>query len=156
MADQHIPFIKEAIQLAEQARTHGNHPFGALLVHDGKVIRRAENTVVTQKDVTGHAELNLVRQASMTLEPDVLRQCILYTSTEPCAMCAGAIFWAGIKTVVFGLPEGRLNALAGSIDTLDLPCAEVFARGSSTGFSVIGPILEEEALQSHLGFWSQP
>ncbi|MFC1960332.1 nucleoside deaminase [Chloroflexota bacterium] len=151
--EQHMPFIKEAIQLAAAARQHGNHPFGALLVYQGQVVSRAENTVLTQRDITGHAELNLVRQGYSTLAADFLRQCVLYTSTEPCPMCSGAIYWAGIRTVVFGLSAARLNQHVGGKNTLNLPCVEVFERGASTEFMVIGPVLEDEALQPHIGFW---
>lgn len=150
----HEPFITEAIRLADQAKQHGNHPFGALLVYDGQVVSHAENTVVTGRDITGHAELNLVRNSYAALDHDFLRQCILYTSTEPCPMCTGAIFWAGIRTVVFGLSAARLNEQAGSVDTPDIPCAEVFERSNTADFAVIGPILEEEALHSHIGFWA--
>ena len=82
--------LRRAIEVARQAREHGNHPFGALLVeHRGNVVLEAENTVRTDKDVTAHAETNLMRMASARFEPDFLERCTLYTSTEPCAMCAG-------------------------------------------------------------------
>lgn len=63
----------------------------------------AENTVVTEHDVTGHAELNLVRRASMRFEVETLEGVTLYTSTEPCAMCSSAIYWSGIGRVVYAL-----------------------------------------------------
>jgi tRNA(Arg) A34 adenosine deaminase TadA len=82
-----------AIGLAQRARDNGNHPFGALLVDaDGNVAVESENTVVTGRDCTGHAETNVMREASHRLDPGFLQGCTLYTSTEPCAMCAGAIF----------------------------------------------------------------
>src|SRR5712691_9120428 len=85
--------LRRAIELAREAREHGNHPFGALLVDDrGNVVLEAENTVRTDKDVTAHAETNLMRMASARFEPGFLEWCTLYTSTEPCAMCAGAIY----------------------------------------------------------------
>ena len=149
--------MRRAFDLARQARDHGNHPFGALLTDaDGRVQLEAENTVVTAADCTGHAELNLVRQASLTLDRETLAAATLYSSTEPCAMCAGAIYWAGLSRVVFGLREAELRALTG-VDpknpTLALPCREVFARGQRP-IHVIGPLLEDEARAVHEGFWA--
>jgi tRNA(Arg) A34 adenosine deaminase TadA len=148
--------MRRALDLARQARDHGNHPFGALLTDaDGKVRLEAENTVVTEGDCTGHAETNLVRQACLDLDRDTLASATLYASTEPCVMCAGAIYWAGVSRVVFGLREGELRILTGDDPknpTLALPCREVFARGRRP-IDVIGPLLEEEARAVHDGFW---
>jgi tRNA(Arg) A34 adenosine deaminase TadA len=89
-----ISNICAAIALAWRAHEHGNHPFGAVLVDDhNQVVLQAENTVVTERDCTGHAETNLMRQASQRFSPEQLATYTLYTSTEPCAMCAGAIHW---------------------------------------------------------------
>jgi len=155
----HEVLMRRALDLARQARNHGNHPFGALLADpDGKVLLEAKNTVVTERDCTGHAETNLMRLACLDLDRDVLASATLYTSTEPCAMCAGAIYWAGVTQVVFGLREGELHALTGSDPnnpTLALPCREVFARGQRP-ISVIGPLLEDEARDVHAGFWQAP
>ena len=149
--------IRRALGLARLAREHGNHPFGALLADAaGEVLLEHENTVVTASDCTGHAELNLVRQASLKLDGDALAAATLYTSTEPCAMCAGAIYWAGVSRVVFGLRESELAALIGTDPrnpSLTLPCREVFARGQRP-IEVIGPLLEDEARAVHDGFWS--
>ncbi len=148
--------MHRALELARQARDHGNHPFGALLTDaDGKVRLEAENTVVTERDCTGHAEINLIRQACLDLGRETLAAATLYTSTEPCAMCAGAIYWAGVSRVVFGLREGELRNLTGDDPknpTLALPCGEVFARGQRP-IEVIGPLLEDEARAVHEGYW---
>jgi tRNA(Arg) A34 adenosine deaminase TadA len=107
------PRLELAIEQARLARAAGNHPFGAVLADaESTVVLSAQNTVVTESDVTGHAESNLVRLASRSLGRD-LRGHALYTSTEPCAMCAGAIYWAGISKVVFALAESELRALTG-------------------------------------------
>jgi tRNA(Arg) A34 adenosine deaminase TadA len=80
--------LQQAVEIARRARQNGNHPFGALLAGpDGQVLLTAENSVVTGKDCTGHAETNLMRLASHQFEPEFLALCSLYTSTEPCAMC---------------------------------------------------------------------
>lgn len=151
-----IALLRRAIALSADAVARGNHPFGALLVDpSGEVLLSAENTVVTEGDVTGHAETNLVRLASRSLTPDVLATASLYTSCEPCAMCSGATYWAGIGRVVFAMSEADLRALTGSHednDTLALPCREVFARGHRP-IEVVGPLLTEEASVPHRGFW---
>lgn len=148
--------LRRALRLARLARDRGNHPFGALLADaGGRVCFEAENTVVTHRDCTGHAELNLIRQACAELDRSELARCTLYTSTEPCAMCAGAIYWAGVSRVVFGLSEGELRALTGddaANPTMALPCRDVFARGQRR-IEVVGPLLEDEARSVHDGFW---
>jgi tRNA(Arg) A34 adenosine deaminase TadA len=156
MAKDHETFLRRAIELAKQARENGNHPFGALLVSQtGEVLLEAENTVTTERDVTGHAETNLVRNASKRFSKETLEGSTLYTSTEPCAMCSGAIYWSGIAGVVFALSEKGLLELTGSNDenqTMHLPCREVLARGQRP-IEVIGPLLEDEAKSVHEGFW---
>lgn len=152
----HLQYLRQAIAIAQRSRTHGNHPFGAILVDENNVVLlEAENTVNTEHDCTGHAETNLVRQASQQFAPEILRKCTLYTSTEPCAMCAGAIHWGQIGRVVFALSEEQLYAKIGSHaenETMRLPCREVFAR-SARPVEVIGPLIEEEAWVVHTGFW---
>ncbi|GAB4196668.1 MAG: nucleoside deaminase [Roseiflexaceae bacterium] len=118
------------------------------------MLLQAENSVVTDHDITAHAETNLVRLAWRSLTPQQLVGCTLYTSTEPCAMCAGAIHWAGIGRVVYGLAESELHAMAGaSSNHLMLPCREVFARAQRP-ITVAGPLLEDEARAVHHDFWS--
>ena len=149
--------LLRAIELARVSREKGNHPFGSLLVDpSGQVLLESENTVVTGHDVTGHAELNLVRAASMQFEVEILSGSTLYTSTEPCAMCSGAIYWSGIGRVVYALGSETLMAIVNDVSgsgTLALSCREVLARGGRT-VEVSGPHLEEQARPPHEGFWS--
>ena len=148
--------MRVAIDIAQSARAHGNHPFGALLAdRDNNVLLTAENTVVTENDCTGHAETNLMRLASQKYDRDFLTMCTLYTSTEPCPMCAGAIFWGNVRRVVYGLSEERLYAMVNDTaeDVLLLPCRDVFEKGRKQ-IEVIGPVLEEEALSVHQDFWT--
>ena len=145
-----------AVELARRAREKGNHPFGAVLVDQaGAAILEAENTVLTDHDCTSHAELNLVRAASRHLDEATLGGCSLYASTEPCAMCAGAIYWSGIGRVVYALSGAALRAMVegGEEAELALPCRDVFARGGRT-IEVSGPHLETEARTVHEGFWA--
>lgn len=152
--DEH--HLLAAIELARRSRGNGNHPFGALLVDaDGKVVLEAENTVVTERDCTGHAESNLMRLASARFTRELLERCTLYTSTEPCAMCAGAIYWGNVRRVVFALSEEALRAIVGDDPenaTLAMPCREVFARGGQA-VEVSGPHLEKQARAVHEDFW---
>lgn len=147
---QHEPFIRECYRLAAQAVERGNHPFGALLVLDGAIVASAENTVHTLTDASRHAELNLIQQAASQLTPEQIARCTLYTSTEPCMMCSGAIYWSGISQVVYGCSEAKLAEFAG--DDFLAPCREVFARGKRP-MMVIGPVLEAEGAKLHQNFW---
>lgn len=155
MGETHyLALLRQAVAVAAAARAAGNHPFGALLADaSGQVLLTAENTVVTRNDITGHAETNLVRLASARFTSDELADLVLVTSTEPCPMCAGAIFWSGIGTVVYALSEESLYGEAPGEDSLLLPCREVFARGGRP-VVVHGPVDLPEALEVHAGFWS--
>ena len=156
MDPNHITHLLTAIEVARAAREHGNHPFGAILVDaHGQVLLRAENTVNTEKDATGHAETNLVRLASRHYTPGQLAECTLYTSTEPCAMCSGAIHWSGIGRIVFALSEPALYDMVGpSPEHLLLPSREVF-RHTRRPIEILGPApeIDSQARSVHLGFW---
>ncbi|MGC0416118.1 nucleoside deaminase [Embleya sp. AB8] len=151
-----VEILRTAVALARSARAAGNHPFGAVLAGpDGTVLLTAENTVTTERDVTGHAETNLVRRATAQYDAEFLRTCSLYTSTEPCAMCAGAIYWSNLGRVVYAVGEDELRAMTGANEenpTLALPCREVF-RAGQRDLTVIGPVALPEAREVHEGFW---
>ena len=153
LSAEHKPFLDKTFELARSARQKGNHPFGALLVYQGKVILTAENLVKTSHDVTAHAEMELIRQASKQFPEEILKQATLYTSTEPCAMCSGAIYWAGISHVVFGCSAQTLEKIADG--GLAIPSNEIFKQGKRTIRSN-GPYFEEEAIKVHEGFWQHP
>ena len=152
----HERFLRRAIAVAVKSRRGGNHPFGAILVGpDGAVLLESMNAFGSEGDSTGHAERTLMTRASIAYEADFLGRCTLYASAEPCAMCAGAAYWAGIGRVVHGMSEKALKALIGPHPenlTLDLPCRKVFAAGQRE-IEVIGPLLEEESARVHEGFW---
>jgi tRNA(Arg) A34 adenosine deaminase TadA len=143
MPESHESFIRKCFTLAVQAGQKGNHPFGALLVEDGKTLLISENTVNTDHDCTRHAELNLVSSAFPRFGPAILSRSIIYTSTEPCAMCAGAIYWAGISIVVFGCSAETAGRIMDS--ELVISCKDIFSKGARR-FEVIGPILEDEGM----------
>jgi tRNA(Arg) A34 adenosine deaminase TadA len=150
-------YLRRAIELAAEARAAGRHPFGSLIVNaSGAVIVESRNNAVRPAgEPTQHAEMLACSAAGKLASEEELAGSTLYTSTEPCAMCAGAIYWSGIGRVVFALTEKGLLRYTGSHaenPTLDLPCREVFARGQRT-VVVEGPFLEEEAGKVHECFW---
>lgn len=152
-----IVHLREAIALSAQARAAGRHPFGALVVSaDGMVLARTGNLSATGQDPTAHAELLAIRLAAAEYGGAALAGGALVTSAEPCVMCSGAVYWAGLSNVVYGLSERRLRALTGAHPenpTLDLPCRQVFAAGQRK-VRVVGPLLEDEAAAVHDGFWA--
>lgn len=149
---EHEPFIRQSYKLAQQAVANGDHPFGALLVKDGQVVLTAVNTIFSERDVTRHAELNLVSQACRLFDADILANSILYTSTEPCAMCASAIFWAGIPTIVYGCDAFTLGNIA--TGRFVISSRELLGRATRPT-AVIGPILLDEGRAIHEAYWSQ-
>jgi len=153
----HESLLRVAIAESRKAREGGAHPFAAILVGpDGKVLMTQHNAFHPDHDMTGHAERVLMTRASTSLPMALLRQCTVYSSAEPCAMCAGAIYWTGIQRLVYGLSEAALKELTGNHPenpTLALPCRTVFAAGQRA-VEVIGPLLESEAAAVHEGAWS--
>jgi tRNA(Arg) A34 adenosine deaminase TadA len=157
-AERDAHFLRRSFDVARRSMTHGNHPFGAILVDaGGKVLIECENGYMPAHDGTAHAERLLATEACRTLPADVLAKATMYSSAEPCAMCAGAIYWAGIGRLVYGLSEHRLRDYTGNHPenpTLDLPCRAVFASGQRPT-EVIGPLLEDEAGAMHEGVWKK-
>jgi tRNA(Arg) A34 adenosine deaminase TadA len=150
-------YLRLTLEIARQSRAAGNHPFGAILVGpDGTVLMRAGNAHGEAGDRTGHAERVLMTEASRAYSADFMSGCTLYTSAEPCAMCAGAAYWAGVGRVVYGLSERDLGVLIGPHPenlTLNLPCRTVLGSGQRP-IEVAGPLLEAEARAVHEGFWT--
>jgi tRNA(adenine34) deaminase len=140
--------MREAIALSEQARKRGNMPFGAVLVApDGKILARGENAIVSERDITSHAEINALRAASKTCTPQQIAAATMYASGEPCPMCSGAMIRVGLRRLVFGIRAtvatpylpGAAGAMVGSVD-----CRKVFAI-APTPVEVRGPVIEDEA-----------
>lgn len=153
--EQVIRHLARANEVARRARDQlGRHPFGAILVApDGETVLAEQGNV----DTVNHAESVLARTAALNYPGEYLGRCTLVTTVEPCAMCAGTQYWAGIGRLVYGLSERRLLALTGSHDenpTMDLPCRTVFAAGQKA-IDVIGPVaeVEEDIAALHRDFW---
>lgn len=155
--DFDVQILKQTIILADEAVKENNHPFGAVLVgQDGMVLATGKNSFSVDRG-PGHAETNLAREAARRFDVDTLRHATLYTSVEPCSMCASTIYWAEIGAVVFGMTEKRLGELTGDDPenpTQDLDCRTVFASGRRL-VTVRGPFIEiEDAIaEQHKRFW---
>ncbi|VVD78548.1 tRNA-specific adenosine deaminase [Pandoraea aquatica] len=157
LSEQDMALLRQAIALAEASRERGRHPFGALVAdeHGNVIVTAGNNSMPPEGDPTQHAELVAAAAAAKLLSPEALARCTLYTSAEPCCMCSGAIYWCNIGRVVYALSEHKLLGLTGDHPenpTFSLPCREVFVRGQRP-VEVIGPLIEDEAAGSHVGFW---
>ena len=146
----HEEYIKRAYCLARGAQANGDHPFSALIVIAGEVVLECLNTVNTARDVTRHPELDILRMAATRLSSSDVERATLYTSTEPCVMCAGAIYWSGVSALVYGCPAETLGEIAGG--SFVVSCRDLFSKGKRS-IEVIGPVLPEEGAEIHRGFW---
>ena len=152
--EQMLAALHRANGVAQRAMAMGRHPFGALLLApDGETVLAEQGNI----DTVNHAESTLARTAAANYPGAYLAQCTLVTTFEPCAMCAGTIYWAGIGHVVYGAEETALLALTGDHPenpTLSLPCRDVFARGQRP-VQVTGPVeaVADEMVATHRGFW---
>ncbi|GAD24255.1 nucleoside deaminase [Acidovorax sp. MR-S7] len=150
-------YLRHAIGLATRSRERGSpRPFGAVIVGpQGEVLAEASNANWETGDCTAHAEVSAIRIASPKHPREELAQATLYSSAEPCVMCAGAIFWANIGRVVFGIDAERLRVFRGERQDqrdAELSCRDVF-RASPHAIECVGPALIEEASASHAGAW---
>jgi len=150
--------LRRSFAVAEAARAGGDHPFGCLLADaSGHVLMEQGNGYTAEgHDRTAHAEKLLASRAAKIYDTAFLQTCTLYTSAEPCAMCSGALYWAGVGRVVFGQTEKDLKAATGAHEenpTLDLPCHIVFAAGQRPT-EIVGPLLADEAAKLQADFWS--
>ena len=151
--DQMLAHLRAADAVGREAAAHGHHPFGCVLVGpDDRILMRQGNI-----DTVRHAETELCRRAADAYPPDFLWSCTLVTTFEPCAMCAGTLYWANIGALVYGLEETRLLALTGASQenpTMHLSSRTVLGSGQKQ-IAVHGPFpeMDEELLAPHLGFW---
>lgn len=158
MNETDLRLLRAAIDVARRSVANGNQPFGALLADaDGTVLLEGENTVETERDCTGHAETNLMRKASESYDREFLAGCTLYTSAEPCAMCAGAIFWGNVKRVVYALAIEPLYDIIQdhpNNPSLYMHAEEVLGRATQP-WEVVGPAREllDEASEIHIDYW---
>ena len=107
-------FLREAIRVASENVGSGGGPFGAIVVRDGEVVARGANRVTPSNDPTAHAEVEAIREACRVLGTFQLEGCEIYSSSEPCPMCLGAVYWARPEAVYYA--NGREVALAAGFD----------------------------------------
>lgn len=141
--------LRRAIELSASATVKGNMAFGAVLGDgDGRVLLEAENTTFTEQNPLRHAETNLVNMAIDALTAEQIAGATLYTSCEPCAMCSGAIYWAGVNRVVYAMSEHDLRDITGVNEECPamrgVGCRTIFETGQRA-IEVSGPHLVEEA-----------
>ena len=153
--DQILRQLVRSNDVARRAVTLGHHPFGATLVGPD------HETVLLEQcniDTVNHAESTLARAAATNFTPDFLWRCTLYTSVEPCCMCAGTVYWANIGRVVYAMTETELLAATGDHaenPTMSLPSRVVFDHGQKA-IEVVGPVLDAapEVLALQRAFWA--
>ena len=100
-------FMRKALQEAKVAFDKGEVPVGAVIVVDNRIIARAHNLTELLTDVTAHAEMQAITAASNFLGGKYLHKCSLYVTLEPCQMCAGALFWSQISTIIYGAKDAQ-------------------------------------------------
>jgi tRNA(Arg) A34 adenosine deaminase TadA len=148
--DRDAEYMRQAIAASRRALEHGNRPYGAVLVAaDGRLLAEGQNTEQSDRDITGHAETNALREAYRQLGPEKLVGSTMYASGEPCPMCAATIFYSGVSRVVYGISRGRAREFTPQSignPTLSISCRDILAT-SSRPIEVVGPFLEDEAAQ---------
>lgn len=112
-------FMRLALNQAALAQSVGEVPVGAVLVRDGQVIASGHNTPISEHDPCGHAEIHALRRAGRALGNYRLNHCTLYVTLEPCAMCAGAMFHARLKEVVFGASDPKTGVAGGALNLFE-------------------------------------
>jgi tRNA(Arg) A34 adenosine deaminase TadA len=136
--------MRLAIEASASALERGDGPFGATLTHDSALLHVALNNQTSQSDVMGHAEVVLVREAAAKHGRDALLGATVYASGEPCAMCCGAMFWAGISRIVYAATQADIIAAFGGM-TLPIAAQSVVA-GAEPEIVIEGPLLREAAV----------
>jgi tRNA(adenine34) deaminase len=113
---EHEYYMREALKEARSAREHADVPVGAVIVHEKKIIARAHNQVEMLKDPTAHAEMLAITQAASALSSERLTEAILYSTLEPCVMCAGALVLARVKIIYYGARDEKAGACGSVLD----------------------------------------
>lgn len=142
----HESHMRRAFELAREAADRGDRPFGSVLVRDDAVIMAESNRVLTEDDVRRHPELHLAYRALRELDAEARAETVMYTSTEPCPMCAGGMARAGFARVVYSVGSEEIAAYTGN--EASVRSAEILDGVSE----VVGPVLEAEGLEVHEEF----
>jgi tRNA(Arg) A34 adenosine deaminase TadA len=149
--DADVRWLRHAIALSQQSVAAGDYAFGAVVVSASEaLLAEARQTVVLSSDPLGHAELNALRQLFPRWTRDELAGATIYSSTEPCPMCAGAIAWS-LGRLVYGLSQRSMLELYAETAPrfgADWECRSVLAAVRPR-MDVVGPMLESEAAKPH-------
>jgi tRNA(Arg) A34 adenosine deaminase TadA len=138
--------IRRAIELAREAVARGDRPFGSVLVREDSVVMSESNRVNTEDDIRRHPELHLAHRACRELSPGERAETVMYTSTEPCPMCASGMTTAGFCQVVYSVSSAEIAALTGSEPS-------VRSREILDGVTEVrGPVLSDEGRRIHEEF----
>ncbi len=139
----HESHMQRAIELAHEAAERGDGPYGSVLVKDDEIVMEERNATNSQGDIALHPELTLARRAAN--ERDDADELVMYTSTEPCPMCAGGIDIAGLRAVAYSVSGRRAAELKGG--SARLPSTQVFEAGGGT--QVLPDVLKQEGEKVH-------
>ncbi|HET7324216.1 MAG TPA: nucleoside deaminase [Halococcus sp.] len=139
----HDSHMRKAFELAREAADRGDRPFGSVLVRDDTVVMVDSNRVLTENDIRHHPELHLAYRACRESDPGTRAETVMYTSTEPCPMCAGGMVTAGFGRVVYSVGGDEIAEFTGS--KTSVRSAEILAGVSD----VAGPVLNDEGRQIH-------
>jgi tRNA(Arg) A34 adenosine deaminase TadA len=142
----HESHMHRAFELAREAAERGDRPFGSVLVRDDEVIMADSNRVVTEDDIRRHPELHLAHRACRELDADERAETVMYTSTEPCPMCASGMVSAGFGRVVYSVGGDEIGEFTGG----DSPVRSAEILDGVT--DVVGPVLNDEGRQIHHDF----
>jgi len=138
--NNHEYFMRQCIKLALIAKQRGDSPVGSVIVKDGKVIGEGIEGGKTHKDITYHAEIEAIRQATNLLQTQDLSDCILYTTHEPCIMCSYVIRHTKIQTIVTAISTGEIGGFSSHFPLL----ADTTIKKWTKPPNLINGILEEE------------
>lgn len=142
----HETHMRRAFELAREAVDRGDRPFGSVLVREDEVVMADSNRVLTENDVRRHPELHLAYRACRELTPEERAETVMYTSTEPCPMCAGGMVTAGFGRVVYGVGGDEIAEFTGSESSVRS------AAILDDVTDVVGPVLNEEGRRLHEEF----
>ena len=145
-------FMQKALLFAESSVKSGNEPFGAVLVKNGEIVACGENKINTENDPTYHAEMGLIRDFIRKTGVKTLADYTLYTTCEPCFMCAGAMVWAKLKRLVYGASNVDLRAICGK---KGYPCAQTVFENSSHSPAVTAGVLRDECIKLLKDYFSE-
>ena len=151
ITEKDIRHLYECAELASSSRSKGNHPFASELVDENDEVLLTQENEFTTGGSAYHAETLLTLRAAKLYPPEKLAKCTLYTNFEPCVMCTGAIYWANIGRIVYGVSDNEENP------TFSLSCRDVIGAGQKD-IMVAGPAedenLRKRILADHEGMWS--